>query len=57
MNGVAPLKLIDAGVARENFVLLTIPALPFQLILSVLLHRYVTGPRALSSFLFIYKLK
>lgn len=54
LNGVAPLKLIDVGISQDKFVLLTIPALPVQIILSVVLSRYIAGPRSMRAYIHLY---
>lgn len=53
-HGVAHLKMIDAGISRDNLVLLTIPALPLQIILSVVLRNSLVGPRSTHSFIKYY---
>jgi len=57
MNGASLLKFIDAGVTRDKLVLLNVPALPFQMILSVVLSPYIAGPRSMHTFISLYILK
>ena len=52
--GIAHLKMIDAGIPKDSLVLLTIPALPLQLILTVLLRRATSGPEAMHFFIKSY---
>jgi hypothetical protein len=49
-NGVVHLKMIDAGLPRDKFVLFTVPALPFQILLSIMLRSSLTGPRSMHTF-------
>ena len=51
LNGVAPLKLMDAGVPRDKFVLTFLPTLPALCIFPFLLDRYLTKQKALGAFL------
>ncbi|XP_067124109.1 acetyl-coenzyme A transporter 1 [Centruroides vittatus] len=53
-DAVTGLKLIEAGVARENLALLAIPMVPLQILLPLLISRYTVGPRPLDVFLKAY---
>ncbi|XP_063623981.1 acetyl-coenzyme A transporter 1 [Cydia splendana] len=50
-DAVSGLKLVEAGVPREDMALLAVPLVPVQIILPVLLARYTTGPAPLSLWL------
>ena len=50
-TGVASLKLMDEGVPRDKFVLVTLPTLPALMVLPFALSRYMTKKRALGAFL------
>jgi len=56
-SGVISLKLMDAGVPRDKFALLSVPTLPALLILPFLLSRYLTKDRALTAFLVAHLFK
>jgi PAT family acetyl-CoA transporter-like MFS transporter 1 len=48
------LKLIEAGVHKENLALLAIPIVPLQIMLPWIISRYTNGPRPLDTFLKAY---
>lgn len=50
-DSVTGLKLIEAGVPKENLALLAIPMVPIQILLPVYISRYTAGPRPLDVFL------
>ncbi|KAI8438034.1 hypothetical protein MSG28_010686 [Choristoneura fumiferana] len=50
-DAVSGLKLVEAGVPREDLALLAVPLVPVQIILPVLLARHTTGPTPLSLWL------
>lgn len=54
VNGVVRLKLIEAGVPQDNFALLTLPSLPFILILPFAVSRYLSGTRSMRTFVVLY---
>ncbi|XP_028320186.1 acetyl-coenzyme A transporter 1 [Gouania willdenowi] len=47
---VTGLKLIEAGVPKEQLALLAVPMVPLQILLPVLISRYTAGPRPLDIF-------
>lgn len=53
-DAVTGLKLIEAGVARENLALLAIPMVPLQILLPLIISRYTAGPRPLDVFMKAY---
>lgn len=48
------LKLIEAGVHKENLALLAIPLVPLQIMLPWIISRYTNGPRPLDVFIKAY---
>ncbi|XP_002731163.2 acetyl-coenzyme A transporter 1-like [Saccoglossus kowalevskii] len=50
-DAVTGLKLIEAGVPKEQLALLAIPLVPLQIILPWLISKYTTGPRPLNIFI------
>lgn len=46
-DSVTGLKLIEAGVPKENLALLAIPMVPIQILLPLYISRYTAGPRPL----------
>lgn len=42
-DSVTDLKLVEAGVPKENFVLLSIPMIPIQIVLPLYISRYTAG--------------
>ena len=48
------LKLIEAGVHKENLALMAIPLVPLQIILPWIISRYTNGPRPLDVFIKAY---
>ncbi|XP_017487205.1 PREDICTED: acetyl-coenzyme A transporter 1-like [Rhagoletis zephyria] len=48
------LKLIEAGVHKENLALLAIPLVPLQILLPWIISRYTNGPRPLDVFIKAY---
>ena len=46
--------MIEAGVPRDKFALLTVLAFPIHTILSVMLRRRLFGPQALHAFIEFY---
>ncbi|RWS09377.1 acetyl-coenzyme A transporter-like protein [Dinothrombium tinctorium] len=48
------LKLIEAGVHKENIALLAVPMVPLQIILPLVISKYTSGPRPLDIFLKAY---
>jgi len=57
IQGVAPLKLMDAGLPMDNYALLSLPSLPFIIIMPFLLSNRLTGPNSMHSFIIAYILK
>lgn len=58
LDGVAPLKLIEAGVTHYNYVFLNVSSFPLQMVLGVTLaRRWVTGPQSTRCFITSYILK
>jgi MFS transporter, PAT family, solute carrier family 33 (acetyl-CoA transportor), member 1 len=45
------LKLIEAGVPKENLGLLAVPLTPLQIVLPLIISKYTNGPRPLTFFL------
>lgn len=50
-DAVTGLKMIEAGVPKENLALLAIPMVPIQILLPVYISRYTAGPRPLDVFI------
>ncbi|KAG7308685.1 hypothetical protein JYU34_005907 [Plutella xylostella] len=50
-DAVSGLKLVEAGVPREDLALLAVPLVPIQIIMPVLLAKHTTGPEPLSLWL------
>lgn len=50
-DSVTGLKMIEAGVPKENLALLAIPMVPIQILLPVYISRYTAGPRPLDVFI------
>ncbi|XP_078374420.1 acetyl-coenzyme A transporter 1-like [Oculina patagonica] len=50
-DAVTGLKLVEAGVPKENLALLAIPMVPIQILLPLYISRYTAGPRPLDVFL------
>lgn len=44
-DAVTGLKMIDSGIPKEKFVLMTVPMIPLQIILPVVISKYTAGPR------------
>ncbi|XP_054715943.1 acetyl-coenzyme A transporter 1-like isoform X2 [Uloborus diversus] len=53
-DAVTGLKLIEAGVQKENLALFAVPMVPLQILLPFLISKYTAGPRPLSVFLTAY---
>ncbi|XP_055952925.1 acetyl-coenzyme A transporter 1-like isoform X2 [Argiope bruennichi] len=53
-DSVTGLKLIEAGVHKENLALLAVPMVPLQILLPLAISRYTNGPKPLSVFLLAY---
>eukprot|EP00118_Oscarella_pearsei_P021527 m.242197 g.242197 ORF g.242197 m.242197 type:complete len:518 (+) comp40215_c1_seq12:83-1636(+) len=51
------LKLVEAGVPKENLALLAIPIIPMQMIMPVIVARYTAGPRPMDSYLKAYPIR
>ncbi|XP_054160405.1 acetyl-coenzyme A transporter 1-like [Oppia nitens] len=56
-DSVTGLKLIEAGVHRENLALMAIPMTPLQIIMPWIISKYTNGPRPLSVFLKAYPIR
>ncbi|XP_026327161.1 acetyl-coenzyme A transporter 1 [Hyposmocoma kahamanoa] len=56
-DAVSGLKLIEAGVPREDLALLAVPLIPVQIIMPVVLAKYTTGPAPLSLWLKAFPLR
>ncbi|XP_026761840.1 acetyl-coenzyme A transporter 1 [Galleria mellonella] len=50
-DAVSGLKLVEAGVPREDLALLAVPLVPVQIIMPVILAKHTTGPAPLSLWL------
>ncbi|GIZ02467.1 acetyl-coenzyme A transporter 1 [Caerostris extrusa] len=53
-DSVTGLKLIEAGVLKENLALLAVPMVPLQIMLPLAISRYTNGPKPLSVFQKVY---
>ncbi|CAG5136298.1 unnamed protein product, partial [Candidula unifasciata] len=53
-DALTGLKLIEAGMPKEQLALYTVPMVPLQVILPVLISRYTSGPRPLEIWLKAY---
>ncbi|XP_034656430.1 acetyl-coenzyme A transporter 1 [Drosophila subobscura] len=51
VDAVTSLKLIDAGVPKDQLALLAIPLIPLQLVLPLVMGRYTNGPRPMDVYL------
>uniref|UniRef100_A0A096LV88 Acetyl-coenzyme A transporter 1 n=1 Tax=Poecilia formosa TaxID=48698 RepID=A0A096LV88_POEFO len=49
-DAVTGLKLVEAGVPKEQLALLAVPMVPLQILLPVIISRYTAGPRPLDVF-------
>ncbi|XP_069561171.1 acetyl-coenzyme A transporter 1 [Brachyistius frenatus] len=49
-DAVTGLKLVEAGVPKEQLALLAVPMVPLQILLPVVISRYTAGPRPLDIF-------
>lgn len=49
-DAVTGLKLMEAGVPKEQLALLAVPMVPLQIFLPVVISRYTAGPRPLDIF-------
>ncbi|KPJ08428.1 Acetyl-coenzyme A transporter 1 [Papilio machaon] len=56
-DAVSGLKLVEAGVPREDLALLAVPLVPVQIIMPVILSKYTTGPAPLSLWLRAFPLR
>ncbi|XP_050430837.1 acetyl-coenzyme A transporter 1-like isoform X1 [Adelges cooleyi] len=50
-NNVTNLKLIDAGVSQDKLVIVQTALYPFRLLLPIILSKYTTGPKPMSTLL------
>ena len=49
-DAVTGLKLMEAGVPKEQLALLAVPMVPLQILLPVIISKYTAGPRPLDVF-------
>lgn len=49
-DAVTGLKLVEAGVPKEQLALLAVPMVPLQILLPLIIHKYTAGPRPLDIF-------
>ncbi|KAI1883305.1 hypothetical protein AGOR_G00243830 [Albula goreensis] len=49
-DAVTGLKLVEAGVPKEQLALLAVPMVPLQIILPLIISKYTAGPRPLDIF-------
>lgn len=56
-DAVSGLKLVEAGVPKEDLALLAVPLVPVQIILPVILAKHTTGPAPLSLWLRAFPLR
>nr|XP_019963956.1 PREDICTED: acetyl-coenzyme A transporter 1 [Paralichthys olivaceus] len=49
-DAVTGLKLVEAGVPKEQLALLAVPMVPLQILLPVVISKYTAGPRPLDIF-------
>lgn len=51
------LKLIEKGVPRENFGLLSVPLTPLEILLPLVISKLTNGPSPLKVYLYAYPFK
>ncbi|XP_049873859.1 acetyl-coenzyme A transporter 1 [Pectinophora gossypiella] len=56
-DAVSGLKLVEAGVPREDLALLAVPLVPVQIIMPIILAKHTTGPAPLSLWLRAFPLR
>lgn len=56
-NGVVNLKLMDAGVPTDTYAMLTLPSVPFMLVLPFVLSSFFTGRRSMRAYVLTYVMK
>lgn len=56
-DAVSGLKLVEAGVPREDLALLAVPLVPVQIIMPIILAKHTTGPKPLSLWLRAFPLR
>ena len=49
-DAVTGLKLVEAGVPKEQLALLAVPMVPLQILLPLIISKYTAGPRPLDIF-------
>ncbi|KAI1893886.1 hypothetical protein AGOR_G00128270 [Albula goreensis] len=49
-DAVTGLKLVEAGVPKEQLALLAVPMVPLQILLPIIISKYTAGPRPLDVF-------
>lgn len=47
---ITGLKLVEAGVPKEQLALLAVPMVPLQIVLPLIISKYTAGPRPLDLF-------
>lgn len=50
-DAVSSLKLVEVGVPKDKLAILSVPLMPFQIILPFVISRYIVGPRPLDVFI------
>ncbi|XP_050682131.1 acetyl-coenzyme A transporter 1 isoform X2 [Leptidea sinapis] len=56
-DAVSGLKLVEAGVPREDLALLAVPLVPVQILMPIVLAKHTTGPEPLSLWLRAFPLR
>ncbi|XP_013186931.1 acetyl-coenzyme A transporter 1 [Amyelois transitella] len=56
-DAVSGLKLVEAGVPREDLALLAVPLVPVQILMPIILAKHTTGPKPLSLWLRAFPLR
>ncbi|EDO34028.1 predicted protein [Nematostella vectensis] len=56
-DAVTGLKLVEAGVPKENLAMLAVPMVPIQILLPLFISKFTSGPRPLDVFLKAYPLR
>ena len=57
VDALTGLKLVEAGVPKENLGLLAVPVIPVQIVLPIVVARYTSGSRPMSAYLRAYPVR
>ena len=49
-DAITGLKLVEAGVPKEQLALLAVPLIPLEIVLPLIISKYTAGPRPLNIF-------